>query len=308
MVANRFVYATCAAVALLAIPKLAGADPARAWTAAKDNLPAQTALVVGADLGAISKSMIFNQLLPLALSKEPEAKKVMEQIKTTCKIDPMTAVHGVVYATDADRKHGAVYLSLAPGIDQAKLTKCFDDVAKARGSTAKLTVKKTGSVSEVATDKDKFYVSWIGTDVLVIGSDARDKAVLEKWVGQKGGLGKSPLAKIHGGANTKAALWGASGIAKELEPGVRMKSAHGALSVAGGSLGLDLYTMLDSAKAASDAVAKANAQIAQVSGSAPPSVKTLLQGVSVKSNGPEVTVKASIQEAEVLGLLSMFGP
>lgn len=313
MVANRFVHAACAAAAvaaLCALPERAGADPARAWAAARDNLPARTALVIGADLAAITKSQIFNMFLPLALAKEPDAKKLLETIKTSCKIDPMTAIHGVVYATDEDRKQGAIYLSLGGGLDQAKLTRCFEQIARASGAKdAKLTVKKTGAVTELAMDKDRAYVSWIGTDVLVIGSDIRDRAVLEKWIGQKGGLARSPLAKIHGKTNTKGALWGASAIGKELDPGMRMKSAHGALTVSGGELVIELRTTLDSAKAAADAVAKANAQIAQVS-AAPMSaaVKTMLQQVSVKAAGPEISIRASVPEGEVLGLLSMLGP
>jgi hypothetical protein len=34
----------------------------------------------------------------------------------------------------------------------------------------------------------------------------------------------------------------------------------------------------------------------------------MLQQVSVKAAGPEVSVKASVPESEVLGLLSMLGP
>lgn len=311
MGAKSIVHAAVAALALCAISGRADADPARAWAAARDNLPAQTALVIGADLTAISKSQAWSQLLPRALAGAPDAQKVLETIRTSCKIDPLTAIHGVVYATDADRKQGAVYLSLGAGLDQGKLAKCFEQVAKASGAKdGKLTLKKTGAITEITVDKDKAYVSWVGTDVLVVASDVRDRAVLEKWVGQKGGLARSPLGKLHGRANTKGALWGASAIAKELEPGLHMKSAYGALTVAGGNLVIALHATLDSAKAAADAVAKANAQIAAVAGTAqvPANVKTMLQGVSVKASGAEVAVRASVPEAELLGILSMLGP
>ena len=311
MGAKTIVHAACAAAALCAITQHADADPARAWAAAKDNLPAQTALVVGADLTAVAKSQIFSMFLPLALAKEPDAQKLLETIKTTCKIDPLTSIHGVVYASDADHKHGAIYLSLGAGLDQPKLTKCFEDVAKVGGGkAAKLTIKKVGSVTEISMDQDKAYVSWVGADVLVIGTDPKDKAALEKWVGQKGGLAKSPVAKLAASANTKGAMWGASSVAKELDQGMRMKTAYGALTVAGGNLAIDLHTTLDSAKAAADAVAKANAQIAQLSGTSgiSPGIKTMLQQVSVKAAGPDVTVKASVSEKELLGILPMLAP
>ena len=314
MGAKPFVHAAFAAAAVAALcaaPDRAAADAARAWAAAKDNLPAQTALVIGADLTAITRSQIFNTLVTLAMAKEPDAKKVFETIKTSCKIDPMTAVQGVVYAADADRKQGVVYLSMGPGLDQAKLTSCAEQVAKAQGAKdAKLTVTKVGAVTEITTDGKKSYISWIGADVLVVGKDVHDKAALEKWIGQKGALAKSPVAKLHGTANTKGAIWGVSSIVKELEPGVKMKTAYGALTMTGGNLGLDLHTTLDSAKAATDAVTKANTQIAQVTSSAqlPANIKTMLKQVSVKSAGPDVTVKASVPEADLLGLLSLMGP
>jgi hypothetical protein len=313
MGAKSFVFAACAAAtaALCAVPGHASADAARAWAAAKDNLPAQTALVVGADLTVITKTKIFNTLMPVLFAKEPDARKVFDTIKASCKIDPLSAIQGVVYATDAERNQGAVYLSLGAGLDQAKLASCFEQVAKANGAKdPKLTVKKTGAITEVTMDKDKAYVSWIGTDVLVIPSDVRDRAVLEKWIGQKGGLARSPVAKVYASANTKGAVWGASAIAKELESGVNMKTAYGALTLAGGNLVIDLHTTLDNAKVATDAVAKANAQIAQVAGSGqlPPGIQTVLKQVSVKSSGPDVVVKATVPESEVLNLLSMVGP
>lgn len=311
MGAKTIVHAACAAAALCAFTQHADADPARAWAAAKDNLPAQTAIVIGADLTAIAKSQIFSQFLPLALAKEPDAQKLLETIKTTCKIDPLTAVHGVVYASDADHKQGAVYLSLGAGLDQPKLTKCFEDVAKVSGGkAAKLTVKKVGAITEISMDKDKdkAYVGWVGSDVLVVGTDPSDKAALEKWVGQKGGLAKSPVGKLAAAANTKGAMWGVSSVAKEIEQGMNMKSAHGALTVAGGNLTIDLHTTLDSAKSAADAVTKANAQIAQLSGTGglTPGLKTMLQQISVKATGPDLTVKASVPERELMTLLPMM--
>ncbi|HWO23662.1 MAG TPA: hypothetical protein VNO30_33200 [Kofleriaceae bacterium] len=309
MGAKTIVSAAFAAAALCAITQHADADPARAWAAAKDNLPAQTALVIGADLTAITKSQLFKMIMPMALASQPDAQKLIETIKTTCKIDPLGAVHGVVYASDADRKQGAVYLSLGAGLDQPKLTKCFEDVAKATGAKdTKLAVKKVGAVTEITHNNDKAYVSWVGSDVLVIGTDPRDKAALEKWVGQKGGVAKSPVGKLAASANTKGAIWGASSVSKELEPGMKMKSAYGALTVAGGNLTIDLHPTLDSAKAAADAVSKANGELTKLAadGSLPAGAKTMLQQISVKATGPDVTVKATIAESDLLSLLPLL--
>jgi hypothetical protein len=308
---RRFVYAASAALAFAALaPARAEADAGKAWTAAKDNLPANTSMVIGADLGAVTKSTLFNQLLPLALSQQPDIRKGLDLVKASCKIDPLAAIQGLVVARDPDKGEGAIYLALGAGLDQPKLTKCLEEIAKANGNKdAKLSVKKTGAVTELGMDGKNAYVSWIGSDVLVIPFDIRDKAQLERWVGQKGGVAKSPVSKLVAAANTKGTVWGASSQTKQLEQGIMMKGAHGALSMASGNLGLDLHVMLDSAKAATDAVARANKQLADVSaGNVPPKVQAMLKQVSVKAAGPEVTIKASVPENELMSLLMLMGP
>jgi hypothetical protein len=313
---SRFVCAASAASvlafsALSALaPARAEADAARAWAAAKDNLPAAASTVIVADLGAITKSALFGQLLPLALAQQADARKGLDLVKSTCKIDPLAAIQGLVIARDPDGGQGAVYLQLGAGLDQAKLTKCLEDIAKASGvKDAKLAVKKTGAITEIATDKDKAYVSWIGNDVVVVPFDVRSRAQLEKWIGQKGALARSPVGKLLAAANTKGTVWGASSLTKQLDAGINMKGAHGALTVAGGNLALEMHVMLDSAKAATEAVAKANAQIAQVqAGKLPPNVAAMLKQVSVKATGPEVTIKATVPENEVLSLMSLAMP
>ena len=186
----------------------------------------------------------------------------------------------------------------------------IEEIAKASGNKdAKLSVKKTGAVTELGMDGKTAYVSWIGGDVLAISLDIRDKAQLERWVGQKGGVARSPVSKLVAAANTKATVWGASSQTKQLEQGITMKGAHGALSMASGNLGLELHVMLDNAKAATEAVARANKQLADVSaGNVPPKVQAMLKQVSVKAAGPEVTIKASVPETELLSLMMLMGP
>jgi hypothetical protein len=301
--------AALAALAVLA-PARAEADTARVWAAAKDNLPANTATVIGVDFGAVTKSTLFGQLLPLAMAQQADVRKGLDLVKSSCKIDPLAAVQGLVVARDQDSGQGAIYISLGAGLDQTKLTKCLEEIAKASGvKDAKLAVKKTGAITELAMDKDKAYVSWIGNDVLAVSFDIRDKAQLEKWVGQKGALAKAPVGKLLASVNTKGTMWGASSQSKQLDAGINMKGAHGALTMAGGNLALEVHVTLDSAKAAADAVAKANAQIAQVSsGKLPANVQAMLKQISVKAAGPEVTIKATVPENEVLGLMSLIGP
>ncbi len=176
--------------------------------------PRKLALVIGADLTAIAETKLFNTFLALAMAKEPDAKKVFETIKTSCQIDPLSAVHGVVLRRRRSQAGRGLPRSARASISQAReLRRAGRQVPGRQGS--KLTVKKTGAITEISTDKEKLYVSWIGTDVLVVGSDVHDKAALEKWVGQKGGLAKSPVAKLHGGTNTKGRGLGVRSLTKE---------------------------------------------------------------------------------------------
>lgn len=308
---SRLVYAASAALALTVLaPARAEADAGRAWAVARDNLPASASMVIGVDFTAITKSTLFGQLMPLALSQQADVRKGLDLVKASCKIDPFAVIQGLVIARDPDSGQGAVYVSLGAGLDQPKLMKCLEEIAKASGlKDAKLSVKKTGAITELAMDKDKIYVSWIGSDVLVIPLDIRDRAQLEKWSGQKGALARSPVGKLLASANTRGTVWGASSQAKQLDPGINMKGAYGALTMAGGNLVIDLHVTMDSAKAATEAAAKATTQIAQVSaGKAPPNVQAMLKQVSVKAVGAEVAIKATVPESELLGLMSMVGP
>jgi hypothetical protein len=296
----------------VAAPLRAEADVGKAWAAAKDNLPAGATMVIGADVAAITKSQLFGSVLPLVLSQQADAKQGFDLLKSSCKVDPLAAIQGIVLGTDADQKQGAVYIQLGGGMDAGKLTKCLEEVVKAKGpKDAKLSVKKTGAITELAVGSDKIYLSWFGTDVLAIPVDIKDKSMLEKWTGQKGALAKGSLGKLLAAVNTKATLWGASSASKELDPGVNMKGAHGALTAAGGKLALDLRVILENAKQASDAVAKATAGISQAAsaGALAPNIKAMLQQISVKAAGPEVSVKVSVPEADLIALVGSFlGP
>ena len=66
----------------------------------------------GVDFTAITKSTLFGQLMPLALSQQADVRKGLDLVKASCKIDPFAAIHGVVVARDPDTGQGAVYVSL----------------------------------------------------------------------------------------------------------------------------------------------------------------------------------------------------
>src|SRR5665647_1585555 len=160
-------------------PLRAAADPGKAWTAAKASLPATTSVVVGFDLAALAKSSLFKLALPLMLAQQPDMKSGLELVKTTCQIDPLTAVSGVVAGTDKDQKQGAIFIAVN-GIDEAKIVTCLDAIAKAKGTAdTVVSVTKDGAITEVAKGTDKFYMTWISKDVIAIAVVPGDKAQLQ---------------------------------------------------------------------------------------------------------------------------------
>ncbi len=299
------VRALIAAVVIWFVPLRARADVARAWPAARDNLPSGTSVLIGVNLTTITKSALFSTMFPLLLDRQPDAKRGLELIKSTCDIDPLTAIQSVVVGTDAAQSQGAIYIAVS-GIDQAKITSCIEHAARASGvGDAKLTVTKDGAITELAVDKDKAYIGWIGTDVLVISLDIKDKAQLQRWMGNKGGFATSEVARASKKVDTAAAAWGVSSVSRDVE-GMQMTLGYGALTVANGDLGIDLHVAVATAKEAAAAVEKANKDLAGIStgGEMSPDLVAILKKVRVTAKGDQVVIKATIAEKQLMALLA----
>ena len=288
-------------------PISAHADASKAWTAAKANLPADATIVVGVNMGAIAKSQIFAEMFPKLVASNPDLKDFLDLAKTSCGIDPITAVAGAIVATDADKKGGVVYLALN-GLDQPKLASCADKLAKAKGKgDEKITFKKDGNIVEVTSTKQTkpVYYGWIGSDVIVIPKDG-DKVGLQRWMSGKGFSG-SALGKAVGKVNTNAAAWGATTESKSLQPGMNMKGGYGTLDVAKGNITVGAHVTLGSPAEATQAATEANKQLGQVkaSGQLPAMFNSLLGSLKVTSAADELVIGASAPEKDVLAVAQM---
>lgn len=278
----------------------------KAWNAAKAGLPADAQIVIGVDVTAIQQTQTFSALFP-KLREKPELAAMFDALKDSCKVDPLTAVQGVVVAMPVDQSDGAVYLSIA-GIDRTKLGECMK-VASEHDKGPKLTVKQTGNITEMTKDKETSFLGWIGKDVVVVSFHATDKPSLLKWMGGKGALGKSAVGKVLGKVNTSATLWGVVDGDKELQPGITAKRAYGAVTFAKGKLDADLHAVLASAADATTIAGVANQQIADLNkagaGGGPPQVLAMLKTVKVATANDEVVVKASVVEQDLLAVIAM---
>lgn len=291
--------------ALSFVPLRAGADASKAWTAAKANLPADARIVVGVDFVAIQKTQLFTTYYP-KLRDKPEVGKVLDVMKDSCKLDPLTTVQGVVVATAADQDEGAVYLALT-GVDRAKLSACLQTAGQAVDKSAKVTIKQDGAITALTEQAGTSYFGWIGKDVVVVATHGKDKAALQKWMSGKGALARSELGKTLAKVNTAAALWGAGQGSKELQPGMTAIGGYGSVGFANGTYDVEVRGIMATAAQATSMVTTANQQLAEAKkGTALPApVVSLLKSVTIAAAKDEVLVKASLPEKELMGVVAM---
>jgi hypothetical protein len=294
-----------AAVVLSFASLHARAEPSKAWTAAKAGLPADAKIVIGADLVAIQKTQLFATYYPKLLEKG-DAGKVIEKVKGSCKIDPLTAVQGVVVATSADQEDGAVYLSIT-GLDKAKLSSCLTAAVQGMADKdAKVTLKQDGNITQVSDGKDTAFIGWIGKDVIVVSLHAKDKSSLLKWMGGKGALAKSDVGKSIAKLNTAATMWGAGEASKEIEPGVTVKGGYGTVTFAKGNLDADVHAVMANAPQATKMATSTKKQLDEAKqGQLPKTFVTMLSAVSIAAANDEVVLKGSFVEQDLLSVLAL---
>ena len=294
------------AAALLSFAALHAHADTKAWTAAKANLPADAKILVGVDLAALQKTQLFSTLYAKMVEKA-DVTKVFDTVKSTCKVDPVTAVQGLVMAQSGDQEDGAVYLALS-GIDRTKLSSCLTAAIQgaAEDKTAKVSVKQDGNVTQITMDgKDPKFVGWIGKDVVVVPVHGRDKASVVKWMAGKGALGKTSVARLIAKLNTSAPVWAAADASKEIESGVTAKGAYGTVTFAKGNVDADVHAVMESAAQATTMASSAQKQLDDFKGQLPPPFGGMLKTVTIAPASDEVILKGSFVEKDLLAALAL---
>jgi hypothetical protein len=294
-------------ICLLGLRGQAHADTARAWTAAKAGLPADTRIVIGVDVTAIQKTQLFQTLYP-KLHDKPDVVEMLDTMKDTCKLDPLSVIRGAVLGMSSDRDDGAVYIALS-GVDRTKLSSCFQRVAQARHKDAKVAVKQDGDITELVKGSDSVFIAWVGKDVIAVSLHAQDKASLGKWTGGKGALARSNLGKTLGRVNTAAAIWAAGESPKEIEAGITVKGGYGGVTVSNSNVAADVHAVMETAAQATSAASMANKQLdaaKQGGQSVPPELAALLKTVTILADKDEVRIKANILEKDLLAIVAVF--
>lgn len=283
------------------VPVAAHAAPAKAWAAAKASLPASTEILVGFDFVKLRSTSVFGLAYAMLVAQVPDVKAALDQIKSVCAMDPYKLIDGVVVGMHQDKKQGAVFLALAKGVNEAKVLSCATKIATANAE--KLVTTKTGTTTEIALDANKLYVSWIGKDVLVVPLTFGDKAQLATWTGGNKALTKGGAGGIASKINTASAMWAVMNVPQDVD-GTKMTAGYGALSTTKGTFGADLHLVFESTASAKATADKASQELKTMATGKQLDAKlaTILKQIIVTATGSEVVVKASIPEADVLGL------
>lgn len=294
------------AAAFVAAASTAARAESHAWSAAKKTLPANLQVVVGINFDSIRSSQLFQTMWPMLLAQQADTQANLDKFKNTCGFDPIGAFDSVAVGVD-DAQQGAIVVSLK-GTDQKALEACITKVAKVDGKTASIT--KAGALTKYGGLGDKdIYLKWLSKDTFAIATAPEDKDLLTKYTA--GGIDKDKALKSAlASVKTDATVWGVANKQQDLaDIHAKMMLGYGSADVKSGVIGAEIHLVVDSAKAATDAAAQANTQLAQVkkSGGIPPAFSGLLSSVKVTSSGSEIVMSASIAEKDLLGLLQMMG-
>ncbi len=289
------------ALRLLLASTAAHAD-SKAWAAAKKVIPANMEMVIGVNAATAHTSALYQTLLPLALSKAGDAAPEPEGVKADCGIAVVRSIDSVVVGLDSQEK-GTIVVAFR-GTTRGKLEACAQKRATAQQKT--LSISNAGTLTTyTGMSGHEVYMRWLGPDVVAVSTTPDDKdATIAATAG-----GITGDQALHGlrTVNTSASLWAVSTKQADLPGDVpgKMTGAFGSANLVSGAIAIDLHVAVDSPKAASDAVAKAQSELvpAQSQGG----FTELLKTVKLSSAGNEILVTAQVPEKALLDLLAMFG-
>jgi hypothetical protein len=295
---RRFALAALAVSLPIAGLPLAAHAESRAWTAAAKLLPPDMEVVMGANVAAIRSSALFQQLYPTMLSKlGTDASAHLDAFKNTCGLDPLQKLDSVVMAVDASQQGFAVVALKAAS--QKDLEACFQKATKADGKT--LTITTESGVTKYATDKDTFYLRWLGKDTFAMSTTPDNKDSLTKMTAG----GDKAMKGVVGKMKTNAAIWFVTNQSQDLSQfNAKMTRAYGSADFKAGNVSVDAHLVLD--QSADQIAAQANQQLAAIkqTGSVPATFKTVLNALTIKSAGQELVMTAAMPEKDLADLVS----
>lgn len=279
----------------------ADADPARAWTVAREHLPATSTGVLALDVDkALTSTSLASFVTPFVATFGAGA--TLDALQKTCGIDPKTAIDGVVLVTG--RADTGVFVLALDGLDEAAVLACATKLAAARTAEAPApAVREDGAIRSLALGDRTLYARWLAPDVLAVPVRANDKTMLSTFTSGRG-FRTSALAKLVARADTGAAIWFATTQSRAAQ-GRTMKSGYGSLAIAAKTLTLSATMTFASAREATAISTLVSDQIVALlaSGRLDAIVMEMLNKVSIATKGAELAVTGSLPDDQLLPLI-----
>lgn len=273
----------------------------RAWDAARAVLPVEPYVIVGVNVAALRSSKLFAFAMA-TLTSDRDVAKGLDVVRHGCGIEPADAVKEVVFAMDANQQ-GAFYVSLK-GVGEKEITACMIAAARTLAGE-RVTAQRQGQVVEyVSNVGDRLYVGWIGADVMVLTSSPHDRGVLERWMGGKGATPRGNAAKLLARVPTGAALWAVI-VDGTASSGGALRSAWGAIDLAGGGVGVDVRVKLRGGDEAKKIARDVKLELQQAGRGAAPEVARALGAVKVTASGDEVQARVKLSEDDAVALAKL---
>jgi hypothetical protein len=293
-------------VAVCLVGSRAEADVSKAMAAAKDNLPADTQVVVAIDVAAIYKSPLFQKAFDALKSVERDFGEGHALIKGACGWDPLSVIEGIVIGADPKNDVGMAFIQLS--IDRTKATKCLESALAAisKDKGGKMTVKQDGNYTVASKGdgkRDSAYFPWVGSNVVAVSFKPDRKDKVDAWFGQKT-FAKAAVAAMIGKLDGKAVFAGAyaSADGKPLEATfMPITKAYGNFTAAGGKLSGSIVATATDAKAASALAGELTKELQKdmQRDRTPPTVKKIMGAIKIAAAGSELTISGATTEKDL---------
>ncbi len=285
--------------ALVTLSTPAEAAP-RSLAAATARLPESVHTVATSHVKAIRSTKLFTKLFPALLEEADELAEGIKMIKKTCQIDPVVSIEDATFAGEGSGDDGVVFVGLT-GVDEAKATSCATKVAKAElGADAKVekvTSKADGTLYKVSSERAKkeVYFAWLPGEVVAVGTDEDDKALIERMLSGKGNLKKSKVASRLSKLDPNAALSGVTAKEETVE-GKKVKGGDVKVVIQGGTVIGDATVEMESSKDAQEVVSLLEVAKAFLGKKTPGS------SMEARASGSNVVVRAQVPEQALIDL------
>lgn len=316
----------------------------KSWSAVKGMLPDSVNIVAGANLSVLRGTSIYRSIVLQLVNKEPDAKQVIELLKSTCSIDLHTAIIDVTLAM-SDGGRGIVVAAIDRSVNQKRLLDCATklvatNTALATGDQAAPPpptataggglqggATKTTPAPPLATKINpvvrKLVTKSIGK-ITEYGVEGDPKRIYVAWLAPDvvaiatAADDKALLAKMLGGTGTagalasylaksssNAAIWLASTRARSIQQGVNMKGAFGTIDAAKGSVAVDLNLVLADAKTANGLVEQVKSLFPSLKSNIPPQLGKLVDALRLSATADRANLKLSASEQDLMGAVSI---